>query len=216
MVRREQAGDWPIFHGLSVAEVGVVSVEIARRPDETMVSAAADVSRILSTALREVLPGDRRFTLLAVGDKVATPSRIARFTAERDKLWGALERSGSALPHGTRVEHSVNGQDHLRFAGTMCFEMGELPRALEVTRTRSAVCVGWTAEHPVDCHDECWSIASTATDSTSLLRASIMELRGNRFVARTYGRFDDSAITSEVFAHHALLSDLDRALSNLP
>jgi len=209
VVTRESVENWPIFQGVQVAGISVLTVAIRRDPAEAMAPTAAAASAVLAVGLQRVLSGREMCSLVAVGKPSSRSTRVAAYHAERDKLWGALEKAGLKLPPGERFESEVtgDGDDRIRFAGMIRFAIEELPAALEITRTSTAVCIvndrsdGVTPSHLPD------FVNADTADSAVLLKSAVADL-GNYFVCRATGAFDDATVTAEAFATEPLASAL--------
>jgi hypothetical protein len=205
VVRREVARDWPIFADDSEvpAAVGVTSVEVRRRVDESVASAAVVSATALGAAPE--LPGRdaaaRPGKNLAGGSGEADSpsSRIAVYLAKRDKLWAALEKAGVALPDGSRTETEItHSDDVLRFGGAIELTSTELPMALEVTRCENAVCVGRIdGTAGIDWERFLSSSDTFSEDPVGLLRLVLHQVSGGMFADRSFGQFDDAVVTSE-------------------
>jgi hypothetical protein len=158
-----------------------------------------------------------RLWLVALGRPVPRSSRVAIHHAERDALWKALERSGVELPDGPRSESDIApSSDVLQFGGYIeLASVGDLRVALEVTRRENAVIFGRSGDHDEpDWMNFLASLRPLPRDSTALLRASIHQVGGEFFVARSFGRFDDGKVGAEVFAGSEVLNILELALGS--
>jgi hypothetical protein len=212
--RREAVREWPILAGDSNIPdtVDVSSVEVRRQADESVASAAALAATTLGTALSEIMDPDQgRLWLVTLGQPLTRPSRVAAYNAERDKLWAALEKSGVALPRGSRAEVAMaQSDDVLQFGGVIEFKTTELSVALQVTRRENAVCVGQIRE-PDGFGWERFlsSLEPSPEDSAALLRAAIRQIDSGLFVARSFGQFDDAVVGSEVFAENDVIDQLE-------
>lgn len=212
--RREVARDWPILAGDSdvPAAVGVASVGVRRRADESVASAAVVAATTLGAALGEIMPPEQgKLWLLALGQPTSRTNRVAAYHAERDKLWAALEKPGVALPRGSRTEFEVAySDDVLRFGGVIEFMTAEFSVALEVTRRENAVCVGRiNMLGGFDWERFVSSLDSLPKDSVVLLRAVVRQIADGLFVARSFGQFDDALVISEVFAENDTINRLE-------
>jgi len=197
------------------ASVGVASVEVRRRIDESIDSAAVVAATTLGRAVDELLsPEQTTLWLVALGRPTPRSNRIAAYKAERDGLWTALEKSGVELPDGSRAESSIaRSDDVLWFGGAIEVTAAELPVALEVTRRENAVCIG----NSEVVGGVVWQGLLAGCDplpenSVGLLRVVLHEISGGLFAARSFGQFDDPVVISEVFAEDKVLNRLASAL----
>lgn len=87
--RRERAAHWPIFDGLSLPDdVGVLSIEMARAPSETMEAAVARAAGERRLALaNSSIAGHHKLGLLVAGRAVRTDDRVAALNSARLGLW---------------------------------------------------------------------------------------------------------------------------------
>jgi hypothetical protein len=217
--REEVVRDWPIFVGDSdiPASVGVISVEVQRRVDESVTAATMMAAATLAAAVSEMLPlRQGRLWLVALGRPTLRSSRVAAYNTDRDKLWSALEKSGVTLPSGVRTESQIaHSDDILQFWGAIEFPAPELPVALEVTRHENAICVGQTSQS----NDANWerfiSSVPLPQDSTMLLHGVLRQMSGGLFAARSFGQFDDTLVAAEIFAEDDILNRLQSILLRL-
>jgi hypothetical protein len=212
--RREIAREWPIFAGDSEISntVGVASLDVRRRADESIASAVAVTATALGATVGEIMaPGQGKLRLLALGQPFSRSNRVAAYNAEKDKLWAALEKSGVALPRGSRTEVEVTRSDDvLQFGGFIEVAASELAVALEVTRRDNAICVGQISEPG----SYGWkrllsSLGTLPKDSAALLLAAVRQIAKGLFVARSFGEFDDVLVGSEVFAENDIIDRLE-------
>lgn len=212
VVRRERARDWPIFGSLALPDdVGVLSVELNRPSQETVDAVVAGASSILRSALVSAMPsGQHQLWLLAFGQPVKGPGRVAAYHAERDRLWGAMQKRGVGVPGGRRSEIKVEYEDgSLGFRGSIRIDAVDLPVALEVTRRENAVCLGVDAQAPAPLVSLSPSSTSTSAQTPTLLSAAVERLASYVFVARGFGQFDDAAVGVEVIASNEFLDTLE-------
>jgi hypothetical protein len=189
-------------------DVGVLSVEVLRGPQEDLSSALEEAAEVLVPS--RVLASDevRRLTLVVAGRSVDPSSRVAAYNVERDKLWAALEREGRSIPAGRRLESRIQYDDgSFGFVGIIDLELSELSRALGITRELNAVCIGTGVSEPEQIADQIVSsLASRSADSRSLLRVLVTRANQGDLILRGYGEFDDRNVGVEVFAKDEILN----------
>jgi hypothetical protein len=212
LVRRERARDWPIFNSLALpADVGVLSVELIRPPQETADAVVADASAILRSALVLAMPsGQYQLWLLALGRPVKVSNRVTAYHAERDRLWTAMQKRGVGLPRGRRSEIKVEYEDGLLgFGGSIRIDAVDLPASLEVTRRENAVCLGTDAHASDPLSGLSPSSRLASAQAPTLLSAAVGRLASYLFVARGFGQFDDAAVGVELIAPNEFLDTLE-------
>jgi hypothetical protein len=213
-IRRERARDWPLLQGLPIAaDIGVLSLEILRGPREDLVSAVAEASGVLATS-RAFASDVLRLTLAAAGRSVDPSAKLAAYNVERDKLWVTLQREGLAIPAGSRRESRVQyGDGSFGFGGTIDLELVELSKALEITRTVNAVCIGnATLESELVIDHVISSLALPPAVPRSLLQVLIARVNRNEMIVRGYGEFDDRNVGVEVFARDEILARIAESI----
>ncbi|RDI68420.1 hypothetical protein DFR76_102821 [Nocardia pseudobrasiliensis] len=184
-----------------------------------MSDAVTDAARLLGTGLGAV-PGisGPALRLMAVGRPVSRKSRLAVYLAHRDRFWGALERDGVEVPQGTRIDCEIEGQeDELRYGGSIeLASPADLPAALEITRTGSAVVLGQFERYEMSDWDS-FRIEDVPEpkESRQFLRGAVGRAVGEMFVVRSYGWFDDVYVGSEVFAESRVLDRIESAVAAL-
>lgn len=217
VIRRDVVREWPIFATESEVPVavGVTSVEIRRQGNESVASAAVSAATALAGGMGQMLAVEQgTLWLLALGRPILRSNRIAAHSAKRDRLWGALEKTGVVLPNGRRTEFQIGRSDDVvQFGGVVELTVTGLPLALEVTRCQNAICMG-SAGQPLQMGWDGFlsSLDPLPEDSTAFLRAALRQVSRSTFVARSYGQFDDVVVTSEVFAEDDILNPLSAIL----
>jgi hypothetical protein len=186
-----------------------------RSPQEKIDEVVKEASGNLQGALtRSSVAEQCRLWLLVAGRPVRSADKIAAFRAARLGLWGALEKSGLAIPNGPRSEIEVSyegGSEGLW--GSVQVPLGDLSLALEITRRENAICLA--ADMLV--HDPLASViaiqSQLAVDkASSLLLLAVRMLDDVAFAARGFGEFDDTAVGVEVFAVDVILDMLETSL----
>lgn len=214
-IRRERVRDWPALAGYEIpSDLGVLSLELQRTPHEKLPEAVAEASGALRSGLDPVLgPGPYQLWLLCLGKPHRSSSRVGAYHAERDKLWAAMEKTKTGLPQGRRIEARVQYGVDFGFAGSIEFELGDLPVALEVTRVENAVCV---ATDPLVADPLTrWItplLGSVNTEPPTLLTLMLEVFPNLTLVARGFGQFDDAVVGAEVFGPDSFLDALERSL----
>ncbi|MGY2061176.1 hypothetical protein ACW9HQ_40425, partial [Nocardia gipuzkoensis] len=211
---------WPLFADQEFsADIGVLSVDATRQPMEDMSDAVTDAAGLLGTAIGAVpeISGPV-LRLMAVGRPVPRKSRLAVYLAHRDRFWGALERDGVEVPQGTRVDWEIEGQeDELRYGGSIELATpADLPVALEITRTGSAVVLGHFEQQGASDWDSFLiEDVPEPKESRQFLRGAVGRAAGEMFVVRSYGWFDDVHVGSEIFAESHVLDRIESVVAAL-
>ena len=140
-------------------------------PSAGVASAAAAV---LSAVSGLPAAASMRLFLIASSWPGRPPNRLAAMMAQRNRLWRQWESDAVAVPRGRRHDFPVlRDDDKVQFAGWIDCGLDELGAAVEVTRTRPALCV----LHP---ESDVWSrrvgemlrgLGDRASDRGDLLRA---------------------------------------------
>ncbi len=208
-VRRERVGGWPIFRELTLpTDLAAISVEIARSPSQAIDHAVEDASAVLKTSLAELgVARQLKLWLVVAGEPIKRTDRMAAYRANREKIWGVLERRGLLIPSGSRhdLELPLLG-DSFRLLGSVELEPSDLKSALTVTRHADAVCL---ATHPLAANPLSSLVprlAQRAGASAPILLAASIQLHADwTFAARAFGEFDDHLVGVEVFASDTFL-----------
>lgn len=214
-VRRERVEEWPIFRGLALPNgLAAISVEITRSPNQAIDHAVGDASAILGTSLAALGAAEQlKLWLVVAGAPIKRTDRVAAYWANREKVWGVLERQGVSVPSGSRrdLELPVLG-DSLCLLGSVELEPSNLQAALRVTRLADAVCL---ATHPLAA-DPLPSLVPTLAQRAGAgagapgLLVALIQMHANwTFAARAFGEFDDHSVGVEVFAFDAFLDVLE-------
>lgn len=128
----------------------------------------------------------------------AIVGEAARRTFERRSMWAQMEMAGHELPRGRRREWKRWDDSRVRRSGLIEFEVSELPRALEVTRTVAALCLLGAASDGFDDMPE--FEADSHTTQEAMLRAAAPRIASGVEVLRAFGRFDDREVAVQVFS----------------
>ncbi len=212
-VRRERVEGWPIFRGLALPnDLAAISIEITRSPNQEIDHAVGAVSAILGTSLAALGDaGQLKLWLVIAGAPIKRTDRVAAYRANREKVWGVLERQGISVPSGSRrdLELPLLG-DSFGLLGSVELEPSNLQAALRVTRLADAVCL---ATHPL-ASDPLASLvprlAQRAGAGIPGLLVALIQLHANwTFAARAFGEFDDHSVGVEVFAFDTFLDVLE-------
>ncbi len=206
---RERAAEWPLFGGIDLPGVEVLSVVARRAGGEPLAAATARAGRVVRDALRAA-PGtvEPAITVLVAGHDQRLDQRVATLFYRRRKVWQDLEEAGLTLPAGTRTEQEVTREPGtIRFVGAIHTELSQLVAALEVTRTRHALCLAgpWS-------DTTFWELASASDRASALLRTCVATLARETLVLRASGGFDDREASADVFTGPDRADALEAAL----
>ncbi|MFD1811771.1 hypothetical protein [Rhodococcus gannanensis] len=159
--------------------------------------------------------GSLRLSLVAVSWPGTPPNRLAATMAQRNRLWRQWESDAVVLPRGRRHDFPMGRDDgKVQFAGWIDCELEELGAAVEVTRTRPALCV----LHP---ESDAWcgrigdalrGLEECASDRGDLLRAFIPAAEDGAILLRGFGEFDDHVAGIDLYAGTGTIDAVARLL----
>ncbi len=211
-IRRERARDWPIFDGRELPnDIDVLTVQLRRRSMESIELVVAQASEMLRLALANSTSPGNSFWLAAWGNPVDPRNKVGAYLARRDGLWAAVEKTGIVLPEGPRNEAEVNYDDgSFGFGGSINFALNEIPVALELTRRKNAICLATedVITDPIG-NSKVASFSSADYRLPILIRAAAGEFGEWVFLARSFGKFDDSTVGAEIFAKSEFIDGVE-------
>lgn len=217
-VLRERAAGLPVFATANLPDtIEMLTVQVTRPVMEDMHIALARASRFLGAGLVGSGLADRfLFLMLATDSTFTRTRRLAVLFARRSGLWGDCDQDGVVLPAGPRSEVEFDYPDSAlsAFGGVVELSAGALPAALEITRTRNAVCLA--SDPGVDPAPMFFGGSLALVDG----RPPRLFTKGVRLVAdgvcamafHGFGAFDDREVGVDVFAHVELLDGLEAAV----
>jgi hypothetical protein len=202
-------------------DVGVLLVDAHRAVMEPMTAAVARASDLFTSALARSVPaGQSDLWLLALGNPVRRSQRLGTLLATRAGLWNGLEKNGAVLPGGSRSEISLDyaDGDAWGFVGSIRFPLGDLPAAIELTRTHNAMVVATepAAAEPVSTLvADCPQLVDGRTPRILFRTVSLVDDGTWPLAARGFGAFDDVSVGAEMFGHAQHLDPVEAALRDL-
>ena len=196
-VENEVASEWPVFEGINVAAVDVMSIYWNRLGESPGVPTEHQADRELVGILeRSPLGRFSRYKLVAASPGPEPLTKFGLNLARRDKCWGAIEKRGLTLPRGLRTEREVERVPG-RFVGQIDISIKDLPQALEVTRNTIAICSA-TMNSRHDAH--VLDAAGAAQRSEELLQKAVGWVSTDFALGRSSGEFDDVRGSIDIFA----------------
>jgi hypothetical protein len=191
--------------------MAAISVEITRSLNQTIDHAIGDASAIFGASLAALGIGEQhKLWLVVTGAPIKRTDRVAAYRANREKIWGVLERQGISIPPGSRSDLKIPlPDDSFSLIGSVELELGDLRAALGVTRLADAVLL---ATHSLT--DPLPSLVPRLAQCVGAgepkLLITLVQLHANwTFAARAFGHFDDSSVGVDVFASDSFLDTLE-------
>jgi hypothetical protein len=191
--------------------MAAMCVEITRSINQTIDHAVGDASALLGSSLAALgLAEQHKLWLVVTGAPIKRTDRVAAYRANREKIWGVLERQGISIPPGSRSDLEIPLPDNsFGLIGSVELDLDDLQAALNVTRLADAVCL---ATHSLT--DPLPSLVPGITQCVgpgeSKLLVTLVQLHANwTFAARAFGQFDDYSVGVDVFASDSFLDVLE-------
>lgn len=202
----ENAPEWPLFKGVQVAGVKVLSATCRWDLESGRMEATRRALAALFVVIESRVHLDQ-WELVLIGRSAtrASTGRVAAYQAAKLKCWGSLEQLGLELPAGDRTEYEVNGAAGV-YAGEISLQIDQLPAALDLTRSNRLLCMGFPRD--LD-HRPIVESLVMLDDRTELLRSAVSFVPEGFIVLRAHGEFDDPSVSADVFISSDLLGGLD-------
>lgn len=191
----ECASAWPMFAGLDVADVLVVSHSSPRIPSQSLHEAASDAVRGLlkSTQVARLLC-TRRLILVARTAPGDYLGKSAVLRAQRRGLWESFDDED--LPAGERNEFPIEGSPG-HFVGYVDVRPEDAMRSIEFTRTHFAICSAIAGDEAVE---PLLAAVASCVSSRDLVQTFVASQAADGVaVFRAFGQFDDAEVSADLF-----------------
>lgn len=222
-ISRTAGFDVPLLRDVptDVRAVDVLGVEAQAggRCGSHAAGVASAAAAVLSAASGLPSAASMRLFLIASTWPATPPNRLSELLAQRNRLWRQWESDAVALPRGRRHDFPVlRDDDKVQFAGWIDCGLDELGAAVEVTRTRPALC----ALHP---ESDAWrrrvgdmlrGLGDRSSDRGDLLRAFLPAAEDGVILLRGFGEFDDHIAGVDMYAGTRTIDAVERLLKPGP